>query len=126
MSKIFLAEDDPYIMRVYERAFRLRGHEIQIVPDGESAWSALSTMSTLPDAIVLDIMLPKMSGTDLLMMVNQDKRLDSIPVAVLTNSFDEDIEKKVVGMGADLYLVKIDHEPKDVVAEVENLIRNEK
>jgi len=123
MSTIFLVEDDQYISRVYERAFRLGGHEVEIMEDGESAWTKLSAMDPLPSAIILDIILPKMSGTDLLAKIDGDRRFDHTPIAVLTNSFNQDLEKKLLAAGADLYLIKIDHEPKDVVAKIEDLIR---
>jgi two-component system, chemotaxis family, sensor histidine kinase and response regulator WspE len=122
MSKVFLAEDDEYISRVYERAFRLSGHEIDIHADGEDALSAIESATALPDVIIIDLSLPKMTGTELLSKVSADKRLDKVPVIVLTNSFNEKIEKSLLDAGADLYLLKIDHEPKDVVAKAEDLI----
>jgi DNA-binding response OmpR family regulator len=122
MSKIMLVEDDEYISRVYERAFRLSGHEIEIAADGEQGWRILSESPDLPAVIVVDIALPKISGTELLAKIRMDQRFSTVPVVVLTNSFSEDIEKKVLEAGAALYLLKIDHEPKSVVAQIEALI----
>ena len=122
MSTVLLVEDDLYIGRVYERAFRLAGHQMEIIIDGEMAWNALSTRDLLPAAIILDIMLPKMSGTELLEKIKKDKRLAHLPVAVLTNSFDEDLERKLLVGGADLFLIKVDHEPKEIVSMIEELI----
>lgn len=123
MSKILLVEDDQFISRVYERAFRLGGHEIEILGEGESAWARLLVMDPLPSVVILDLVLPQMSGIDLLAKINGDKRFDHTPVAVLTNSFDQDLEKKLLASGADLYLIKVDNEPKDVVARIEELIQ---
>ncbi len=123
MSKILLIEDDEYISRVYERAFRLGGHEIDIHADAESAWKKLSEESETPAAIVIDLQLPQMTGTELLAKIHADARLAHVPVAILTNSFNEDIEKQLLADGADLYLLKIDHEPKDIIAQIEGLIR---
>jgi DNA-binding response OmpR family regulator len=123
MSKILLVEDDQFISRVYERAFRLGGHEIEILGEGESAWARLLVMDPLPSVVILDLVLPQLSGIDLLAKINGDKRFDHTPVAVLTNSFDQDLEKKLLASGADLYLIKVDNEPKDVVARIEELIQ---
>ena len=122
MSKIFLVEDDQYVSRVYERAFRLGGHEIEILPDGESAWSALSAAGTLPDVIILDIALPKMSGLELLGNIRKELRFGGVPIAVLSNSFDEDMEKKSLAAGANLFLIKIDHKPEELLGKIQALI----
>ena len=118
-----MVEDDEYISRVYERAFRLSGHDVEIVSDGELAWATLSAMQEQPAAIVLDVSLPKMSGTELLEKINADVRFKDIHVIVLTNAFSENIEKSVLAAGADLYLLKIDHEPQDIVTKVDDLIK---
>jgi two-component system chemotaxis sensor kinase CheA len=123
MSKILLAEDDEYVSRVYERAFRLSGHNIEIATDGEQAWKILSDGAALPDVAIIDIALPKITGVELLAKIKTEPRLTTLPVVILTNSFNEEIEKQLLASGADLYLLKIDHEPKDVVLQVENLIR---
>ncbi|MFZ2886517.1 MAG: response regulator [Minisyncoccia bacterium] len=126
MSKIFLVEDDQYLGRVYERAFRMAGHEIQISVDGADAWKILSSDSPPPAVIILDLMLPNISGTELLTKINKDDRFDNTPIAVLTNSFSEDIEKKIMDAGADLFLLKIDYDPKEIVSKIEDLIRKGK
>ena len=124
MSNIFLVEDDQYISRVYERAFSAAGHAVDIRYDGEAAWQALSTAQALPSAILLDLNIPKLSGKELLQKIRQEHRFDGIPVVVLTNSSNKDIEKEAMDAGASLYLIKIDHEPKELVAKIETLVRN--
>ena len=122
MGRIFIVEDDAQISRVYERAFRMAHHEIEVSGSGEVAWKALSAAKVLPSVIIIDIMLPNMSGTDLLELINKDKRFNNTPVVVLTNSSYPGLERQLQTAGADMYLVKVDHEPKDIVSKVENLI----
>lgn len=122
MSKVFLVEDDSFISRVYERAFRLGDHEIELQTDAETAWAVLSAAVSLPAVILLDITLPKMSGVELLEKLRKETKFDHTPIAILTNSFDEDIEKKVLAAGADMYLLKIANEPKELLEKVEVLI----
>ena len=124
MSRIFLVEDDEYITRVYERAFRLGGHDITTMSDGVEAEKALATIDPVPDAVVLDIMLPGMHGDTLLQNMKKNPKLASIPVAILTNSFHEDEMKHAMEIGANLFMVKIEYQPREIVAKIEELIRD--
>ena len=122
MSRIFVAEDDQYISRVYERAFRAKGHQLTMAVDGEDAWHQLSSADLKPEAIILDLLLPKMNGLELLEKIRNDDACKSIPVAVLSNSFSEDAEATAKKAGADLFMLKIDHETMEVVKCIEELI----
>jgi DNA-binding response OmpR family regulator len=123
VEKIFLIEDDLDVSRMYERAFRLYGYEIEIAHDGETALERLSQKDVLPDAIIMDVMVPFMDGFQLLERFRGDARLSKIPVAILTNSFHKEDEQRFLGLGAKLYMVKIEHQSKQVVEKVEQLIR---
>lgn len=124
MSSIFLVEDDEYIMRVYERAFRLAGHSITIATDGEMALKDLAGMKELPNVIILDVMMPKKNGENVLRELRADARYAKVPIAVLSNSFHDDQVQKFKDLGADLYMVKIDNKPSDVIEKIEALIRS--
>ena len=58
-AKIFLVEDDPLMIRMYEKAFKLSGYEIEMAFDGEEAIAKLKTMDPRPTLVLLDIMMPK-------------------------------------------------------------------
>lgn len=119
---IFIVEDDQYIERVYERVFRLSGYEVTVAPDAEEALKKLEKIDPVPSIIVLDITLPRMSGIDLLLAIRENARFKSVPIAVLTNSFDDTMEQKVKAAGADLYMLKIDHEPSKIVSMIETFL----
>jgi DNA-binding response OmpR family regulator len=57
MAKLFIAEDDPLMSRMYERAFRLGGHELTMAFDGEEALASLGKMDPKPALIILDVMM---------------------------------------------------------------------
>lgn len=122
MAKLFIAEDDPLMSRMYERAFRLGGHELTITGDGEEALTTLMKTETNPQVILLDVMMPKMSGFDVLRKIKEDARLKSIPVILLTNLAGEQDAQKGLELGAIMYLVKSQYNPKQVVAKVEEII----
>ena len=121
-EKVFLVEDNLEISRMYERAFRLHGHQVEIAYDGETALEKIKAADPVPNAIVLDVMIPHMNGADLLRELRADPRLAKVPVAILTNSFHKDDADQFFALGADLYLVKIEHQSKQVVEQIEALI----
>ncbi len=122
MAKLFLAEDDPLMSRMYERALRLGGHEVELAHDGEAALTQLKAATPKPDLIVLDIMMPKMSGFDVLKNIKEDQALKNIPVVLLTNLAGKDDAQKGTDMGAALYMVKSDYNPKQVVEQLEGVL----
>ena len=123
MAKLFMAEDDPLMIRMYERAFRLGGHELTMAADGEEAFAALQKMDAKPNLILLDVMMPKMSGFDLLRKVKADEGLKNIPVILLTNLAGQQDAEKGLELGAVLYLVKSQYNPKQVIEKVEEIIK---
>lgn len=123
MNKIFLVEDDVYGSRMYERAFRFHGYEVEIVSSGKEAWERLLKMDLKPNVIITDVTLPEMSGRDLIQNIKQNNVLRSIPIVVLTNSFAKEDADEFLALGADLYLVKIEYDTKVIVEKVHDLIQ---
>lgn len=123
MAKLFIAEDDPLMSRMYERAFRLGGHELTIAHDGEEALALLQKSTEQPTVILLDIMMPKMNGFDVLRKIKEDEKFKRIPVILLTNLAGDQDAEKGLELGAVLYLVKSQYNPKQVVEKVEEIIK---
>ncbi len=121
---IFLLEDNAEMSRMYERAFRLRGYQVILADDGVKALAALDAMKDKPSALILDIMVPKMNGLDLMRDLRSKEIFKDVPIVVLTNSFYHDDSARFLDAGADLYLVKIEHQIKEVTEKVEALIHN--
>ncbi len=109
--------------RMYERAFKMGGHELTLAADGDDALAQLQKIDPKPSVILLDVMMPKMSGFDVLRKVKEDEKLKHIPVILLTNLAGESDAQKGLELGAVLYLVKSEYDPKQVVAKVEEIIK---
>jgi DNA-binding response OmpR family regulator len=122
MTKIYIVEDDPLMSRMYEKAFRLNGYDVELAFDGEEGLKKLGEMSDKPTVMLLDIMMPKMSGFDVLKKIKEDKDLKKIPVIALTNLAGKDDAEKALELGAVLYLVKSQYDPKEVVEKVKEII----
>ena len=122
VKKIFFVEDDAYIRKIYERAFRAAGYGPISVTDGEEAIRQLEIMDPPPSAIVLDVQLPKKSGLDVLTWLRSEERYKGVPVAILTNAGLDEVEEKAKEFDIALYMVKIDHEPPEVVEKLGRII----
>lgn len=121
-TKIFLAEDDPLMIRMYEKAFKLSGFDIETAFDGESAINKLRAMKSKPTIVVLDVMMPKMSGFDVLRELKQDPDLKTIPVVMLTNLVNQGDAETALGLGAVLYLTKSQYDPKEIMEKIKEIV----
>lgn len=120
--KIFIVEDDPLMMRMYERVFKLSGYDVELASNGEEALAKFKTMKPLPTLLLLDIMMPKMSGFDVLRQLKANKDWKSVPVVILSNLAGKEDAEKALNLGAVLYLVKSQYSPKEVVEKVKEVI----
>ena len=123
MYKILLIEDDPLTARFYERAFKLNNYAIEVALDGQEAIAKLAMMEERPTLILLDLMMPKLSGFDVLRHVKSKDELRDIPVIVLTNLAKQEYADKAIELGAVTYLVKGQYSAKEVVAKVVELMQ---
>ncbi|HBM45701.1 MAG: Response regulator receiver protein [Parcubacteria group bacterium GW2011_GWF2_38_76] len=122
MTKILIIEDDPLMLRMYERVFKLNNYDVEMAFDGEDGISKLKTAEIKPNIILLDIMMPKMSGFDALKIIKADDNFKDIPVIILTNLAGKEEADKGLKLGAISYLIKSEHEPKEIVSIIkENL-----
>lgn len=119
---IFYAEDDPYMIRMYERTFKINNIEVEFAFDGSEAMEKLRKLERRPDAILLDVMMPKTNGLEVLKYIKEEAKFNGVPVVLLSNLANSDEQKRGVEMGAVEYLVKSDHQPKEVVEKVLSII----
>jgi CheY-like chemotaxis protein len=101
--KILLVEDSKAIRKENERVLTQVGYEVVCAEDGEAALRM--AQEHMPDLILLDMILPKMSGQDVLLNLKRDVRTAEIPVVVLS-SLTEKNREKLVEAGAEDYLEK--------------------
>lgn len=117
-KKILLVEDDMALASVYRSRLELEGFEINEVHNGEEALSA--AMSFKPDLILLDAMMPKISGFDVLDILRNTPELTNIRVVMLTALSQPKDKERAEQLGVDDYLVKSQVVIGDVVARVKH------
>ncbi len=122
---ILLVEDDQILVRMYTRKFEKEGFKVLSAFDGEGGLATLSQATPKPNIILLDIMLPKINGFELLGKIKAEEATKDIPVILLTNlGGGEADRKKGMEMGAADYLVKSDMTPAQVVEKIKSLTNN--
>lgn len=103
---------------LYQLAFEIAGCEIEIAHDGEEALARLGAMEKKPTVVILDIMMPKKNGFDVLKAMKEDSTLKKIPVIMLTNLAGEENFEKGMSLGAAGYIIKSDYDPDKIVERV--------
>jgi len=121
-TKILIIEDDFFIRELYERQFTKEGYLILSSEDGPSGLLAASQEK--PDLILLDIMLPKLNGLDLLRTLKAKDETKNIPVILLTNLGQESVIKEGFELGAESYLIKSAYTPSQIIDEIKNFMEN--
>lgn len=104
MRKIFSVEDDKDLQDLLRFSLGGFGYEIEVFPAAEDLFEALKT--AVPDLILLDIMLPKMDGSEALRLLKKDARYKDIPVIMLTAKTSEMNIVSGLNIGADDYITK--------------------
>ena len=117
-KKILLVEDDTALAAVYRSRLELEGFEINEVNNGEDALSA--AISFRPDLILLDVMMPKISGFDVLDILRNTPETTNIHVVMLTALSQPKDKERAEQLGVDDYLVKSQVVIGDVVARVKH------
>lgn len=120
-NKVLIVEDDPTLAEMYSTKFASEGFEVLHAADGVAGVEMAKAKK--PDAILLDVMMPKMDGFAALKEIKADKALKKIPVVMLTNLGQEEDIKKGKELGADDYFVKANQTPAEIVAKVKTLLK---
>ncbi|MBU1102857.1 response regulator [Patescibacteria group bacterium] len=120
MKTILIVEDEPTLQKTLSVALQQGGYEIKNALDGEVGLALAKEIK--PDLILLDLIMPKMDGFEVLGELQKEEGTKDIPVIILTNlESSQDIERALV-LGAKTYLVKANYDLKDVIQKVKENI----
>ncbi|MEK7097656.1 MAG: response regulator [Patescibacteria group bacterium] len=121
--KLLIIEDDLFLLNMYASKFELEGFDVVLAEDGEKGWK--TTIKEVPDIILLDIMMPKMNGFEVLEKLKSDDRVSMIPVILLTNLSQKDEIERAMNLGAADFLIKAHFRPSEVVEKIKKLLNLE-
>ncbi len=117
---VLIVDDDPVLLKMYTEKFTFEGFKVITARDGEEALKLTEQGS--PNIILLDIMLPKMSGTDFLARFRQTMKGKNTPVVALSNLTEAEERDKAIKLGVKEYLAKAMQTPEQVVEVVKKYI----
>ncbi len=114
---ILIVEDDFYLVRAYSLKFEKEGVNVVSVGDGEAAIEFLKK-NKKPDMIILDLMLPKKNGFEVLQEIKLNSEWKNIPLIILSNLGQEEDIKKGKEMGALDYIIKADTSIEEAIGRI--------
>lgn len=117
---ILVVDDDPVILRIYQDGLWHRGFKVTTASDGVVAMQALR--QTRPDLLVLDLMMPKLSGVDVLKFLRADASFASLPIIVLSNAFMNEMALEATKLGVQKALLKIRCSPNKLAGVIEDVL----
>lgn len=119
-KKILIIEDEEIILNLLKRKLSREGYEVAIARDGEEGLRLIKEYN--PDLILLDIVMPKMGGFEVMEEMNKDSGLKKIPIIVVSNSGQPVELDKAKELGASDWLIKTEFDPQEVIDKVINQI----
>jgi len=127
MKKILLVEDDPFLIDIYKTKLEEAGFELELAADGEEALEKLKQNNSRqkplwPDLLILDIVLPRTDGWEVLKKIKGDNLLKELKIIILSNLGQKAEVERGFELGATRYLIKAHYTPSEVVEEIKKII----
>jgi DNA-binding response OmpR family regulator len=120
-KKIVLVEDDSFLAGMYVSKLNLEDFEVTLAENGEDGLK-LAT-EKMPALILLDILLPRMDGFEVLKKLKQNPSTADIPVILLTNLGQKKDVDRGLALGAEDYLIKAHFMPNEVIAKIKKILK---
>ena len=123
-TRILLVDDNPTLLDMYKERLEAGGYEVVTASNGQEALS--KAVEYLPQCMLLDIMMPKINGFDVLENIRSNNETKNIPVIMLSALVQDSNKEKGIKEGADDYIVKSETMPGEVITKIENVIKKRK
>lgn len=120
-QRILIIEDENFIASMMTLILEKAGFSIEVATDGEEGLQKIE--KTLPDLILLDLVLPGINGFELLEKLKKEERTKKIPVIIVSNLGTPDEIQKGLKAGANAFLIKTHTLPKDLVSKVKEVLQ---
>jgi DNA-binding response OmpR family regulator len=124
MRELLLIEDDKHLAEMYAKKFQQSDFEVTITKNGSTGLAEAKKKKF--NIIVLDIMLPGLSGIEVLELLKTDVKTAKIPVVIYTNSGDIYHKDKALSYGADEYILKVDSTPESLCDTIDRVVKETK
>lgn len=115
-KKILIVEDEEIILDLLQKKLTTEGYQVSVARDGEEGLKVMREIK--PDLILLDIIMPKMGGFEVMEAMQKDVELKKIPVVVVSNSGQPVELDKAQELGAKDWLIKTEFDPQEVIDKI--------
>src|SRR5256884_9773416 len=120
MKKMLIVEDDQIVGNIYRHKFQVEGFQVSLATDGEAGAAAVKEIN--PDVVILDLMLPKLNGVEILKKMRAEPTTKSIPVIVLSNAYLGSLIQEAWKAGANHCMIKASCTPRQLIELVNKTI----
>jgi two-component system alkaline phosphatase synthesis response regulator PhoP len=121
MKKILIIEDEEVLLDLLQKKLTQEGYQIEVAKDGQVGLAKIR--EDKPDLILLDIVMPKMGGFEVMEELNKDEQLRGIPIIIISNSGQPVELSRAKELGVRDWLVKTDFDPQEVVDKVKKQLK---
>lgn len=119
-TKVFLVDDDQDMVGIYREVLETQGFAVDSAEDGLRAIKLVKSLN--PDVIVLDLLMPKLNGVDVVKFVRSHAETSKIPIIILSNAFMSDLVQRAADAGANMGLLKSSCSPTKLIAVINNVL----
>jgi DNA-binding response OmpR family regulator len=120
MKKVLIIEDDQIVANIYRNKLAVEGFKVEVTNSGESGLALMAKFQ--PDAVILDLILPQVSGLDLLKLLRSNPQHQKLPIIVFSNTYLSTMVQEAWKAGATKCLSKANCSPKEVIEAVRSVL----
>ena len=120
-ASVLIIEDDSYISDMYRIKLESEDFEVIITGDGMAGIKVLEKRR--PDIVLLDVVMPKIDGFNVLKIIKKNPELKEIPIVLLTNLSQKENVEKGFELGADSYIIKAHFTPSEVIEKIKDILK---
>jgi len=124
MEKILIIEDEPMLLDLLKKRLIEEGYEVETALDGEEGLKKMK--ESKPDLILLDIIMPRLGGFEVMEKMKKDQELADIPVIIISNSGQPVELDRAKNLGARDWLIKTEFDPQEVIQKVKKILEGNK
>ena len=121
-NKILIVDDDEYVVKALSDHLGRKGYQTITASNGEEGLRAVE--ESVPDLVLLDVIMPKMDGITLLRELKKNSATESIPVIMITNLDNKESDTEANNLGAAAYLVKTNYGLDEVTKKIEEILNS--
>jgi CheY-like chemotaxis protein len=119
IKRILIIEDDEILLSLLQKKLSKEGYQISIANDGLEGVKKIREEK--PDLILLDIIMPRVNGFEVLEEIQKDPALKTIPVIVISNSGEPTEINKIKRLGVKDWLIKTEFDPQEIINKIKNI-----